>query len=76
MNGDWSADSKSVLMKSVAPGGTPVILSVNEAGKAEVVFQGHAGAAFEWMIQSPDGRYGILEMFTQGDNNAWMVENF
>jgi len=53
-----------------------VILAVNETGKAEVVFQGQAGAAFEWMIQSPDGRYGIVEMFIQGDNHAWMVENF
>ena len=63
-------------MKSLTPGRTAVILAVNEAGKADVVFQGQPGAAFEWMIQSPDGRYGILEMFSQGDNNAWMVENF
>ncbi|MGA7316310.1 MAG: protein kinase [Silvibacterium sp.] len=75
-NGDWSADGKSVLMKSLTPGGTAVVLAVNETGRAEVVFQGQAGAAFEWMIQSPDGRYGILEMFTQGDNNAWMIENY
>jgi len=76
MSGDWSADGKSVLTSGIATGGKPVILAVNEAGEAAVVFEGQANATFQWMIQSPDGRYGILEMPTQGDNNAWMVENY
>lgn len=31
---------------------------------------------FWWMIQSPDGRYGMLEAAVPGDDNAWMIENF
>jgi hypothetical protein len=54
--------------------GTPVILNVNEAGNAQVAFEGKTQLA--WMIQSPDGRHAILEVPTSGDNNAWMVENF
>jgi Tol biopolymer transport system component len=75
-NGDWSADGKSVFMQSVTSNDTPVILDVNEAGKAEVVLEGDANTSFWWMIQSPDGRYGILEAEVPGDNNAWMVKNF
>jgi DNA-binding winged helix-turn-helix (wHTH) protein len=74
--GDWSADSKSVFMPSVTPEFTPVILAIKEAGMAEVVLEGNANTNFAWMIQSPDGRYGILEMPIPGDNNAWMVDRF
>ena len=74
--GDWSADGKSVFMQSVTSKGTPVILDVNEAGKAEVVLEGDPNTTFWWMIQSPDGRHGILEAEVPGDNNAWMIENF
>jgi Tol biopolymer transport system component len=74
--GDWSADGKSVFMQSVTSKGTPVILDVNEAGKAEVVLEGDPNTMFWWMIQSPDGRHGILEAEVPGDNNAWMIENF
>jgi hypothetical protein len=63
-------------MQSVTSKDTPVIIEVNEAGKAEVVLEGDANTAFWWMIQSPDGRYGILEAEVPGDNNAWMVDNF
>jgi DNA-binding winged helix-turn-helix (wHTH) protein/Tol biopolymer transport system component len=75
-NGDWSADGKSVFMPSVTSRGTPVILDVNKAGKAEVVLEGGANIFFDFMIQSPDGRYGIVEESVPGDNNAWMVDNF
>jgi hypothetical protein len=74
--GDWSADGKSVFMKSATSKDTPIILEVNEAGKAEVVLEGDANTTFWWMIQSPDGRHGLLEAEIPGDNNAWMVENF
>jgi len=53
-----------------------VILALNGAGKAEVVIEGQVDSHFNFFIQSPDGRHGILEMPTPGDNNAWMVENF
>jgi Tol biopolymer transport system component len=75
-NGDWSADGKSIFVPSVTSKGTPVILEANEAGKAEVVLEGDANTAFWWMIQSPDGRYGMLVAEIPGDNNAWMVKNF
>ena len=61
LNGDWSADGKSVFMPSITSKDTPVILDVNEAGKAEVVLEGDANTIFWWFLQSPDGRYGMLE---------------
>ena len=75
-NVDWAADSARVFIRSITPAGAPVILALNEAGKAEVVIQGQVDSHFAFFIQSPDGRHGILEMPTAGDNNAWMVENF
>ncbi len=75
-NVDWSADGARVFIRSITPAGAPVILALNEAGKAEVVIEGQLGSNFAFFIQSPDGRHGILEMPTPGDNNAWMVENF
>jgi DNA-binding winged helix-turn-helix (wHTH) protein/Tol biopolymer transport system component len=75
-NVDWSSDSKGVFIRSVTPKGAPVILAFNEAGNVEVAIEGHADSYFSFFIQSPNGRYGILEMPTPGDNNAWMVENY
>ena len=75
-NVDWSADGKQLLIRSVTPTGAPVILALNGAGKAEVLIEGQVGSNFTFFIQSPDGRHGILEIPTPGDNNAWMVENF
>jgi Tol biopolymer transport system component len=76
LNGDWSADGKSVFMPSVSPEGRPVFLAVNEAGEAEVAFEGQPNATFDWMVPSPDGRYAILQQRIPGDNNAWMVDNY
>jgi DNA-binding winged helix-turn-helix (wHTH) protein/Tol biopolymer transport system component len=75
-NVDWSADGERLFVRSITPAGVPVILALNEAGKAEVVIEGRVGSHFAFFIESPDGRHGILEMPTPGDNNAWMVENF
>ncbi|MGA3048448.1 MAG: hypothetical protein ABSD67_17580 [Terracidiphilus sp.] len=75
-NIDWSADGASLFIRSVTPAGLPVILAFNGTGKAKVVIEGRAGSGFTFFIQSPDGRHGILEIPTPGDNNAWMVENF
>ncbi len=75
-NIDWSADGARVFIRSITPAGVPVILALNGAGKAEVVIEGQVNSNFAFFIQSPDGRHGILEMPTPGDNNAWMVENF
>jgi hypothetical protein len=75
-NGDWNADGSALLIPSATPTGTPVILEVNRAGKASVVLEGAASTSFGFMIQSPDGRHGILGAVVHGDNNAWMVDNF
>jgi DNA-binding winged helix-turn-helix (wHTH) protein/Tol biopolymer transport system component len=75
-NGDWNADGSGVLIPSVTPAGTQVILEVNRDGKASVVLEGAAHTPFEFMIQAPDGRHGILGAIVHGDNNAWMVDNF
>jgi hypothetical protein len=43
---------------------------------AEAVLEGDANTKYWWILQSPDGRYGMLEAELPGDNNAWMVKNF
>ena len=75
-NIDWAADGARVFVRSIKSAGVPVILALDGSGKAEVVIEGQAHSNFTFFIQSPDGRHGILEMPTPGDNNAWMVENF
>jgi DNA-binding winged helix-turn-helix (wHTH) protein/Tol biopolymer transport system component len=76
-NGDWSADGRSVYMTSFTSSRVPVILSVNEEGKAEVVLEGGPNTEFFWcLIQSPDGRHAMVEAQVVGDNNVWMVDNF
>jgi hypothetical protein len=52
------------------------MLEVDRAGKASVVLEGAANTAFMWMIPSPDGRFGILDVEVPGDNNVWMVDRF
>jgi DNA-binding winged helix-turn-helix (wHTH) protein/Tol biopolymer transport system component len=75
-NGDWNADGSALLIPSSTPAGTPVILEVNKAGIGSVVLEGAVHTPFEFMIQAPDGRHGILGAIVHGDNNAWMVDNF
>jgi DNA-binding winged helix-turn-helix (wHTH) protein/Tol biopolymer transport system component len=74
--GDWAANSQTVLMPSRAPSGLPVILEVDQAGKAKVVLRGSANIGFGPMIQSPDGRYAILLEYIPSDSNAWLVKDF
>jgi DNA-binding winged helix-turn-helix (wHTH) protein/Tol biopolymer transport system component len=76
MNGDWSADGKSLFMPSFTSKGVPVVLRVNEEGKAEVVLEDGANTGFWCLIQSPDGRHAIVGEVVAGDNNVWMVDNF
>jgi hypothetical protein len=75
-NGDWAANGQSVYMPSGTPKGIPVILEVDQAGKAKVVLEGSANTEFACMIQSPDGLSGLLMEFIPAENNAWMVDNF
>jgi Tol biopolymer transport system component len=73
---DWSADSQTVFMPSATPDGIPVVLEVDQTGKAHVALQGNANTSFSAMIQSPDGQYGLLMEVIPAENNAWMVDNF
>jgi hypothetical protein len=75
-NGDWTADGSGLLIPTVTPGGTPVILEVSKAGKTSVILEGAANTPFGFMLQAPDGRHGILGAGVPGDNNAWMADNF
>jgi hypothetical protein len=76
VNGDWGANSQTVFMPSHSPGGVPVILEVDQTGKAKVVLQGKPNTDFGWMIQSPDSRHAVVGESIPTDNNAWMIENF
>jgi Tol biopolymer transport system component len=75
-SGDWSADGKALWIPSITQNGTPVLLGVNRQGKASVVLEGSATMAFDYLIQAPDGRRGIIGAFVPGDDNAWMVDNY
>jgi hypothetical protein len=75
-NGDWSADSKGVLLQSVTSTGTPVILEADMAGEVSVVLKGAANTTFWAMVPFPDGHYGILDVEVPGDNNVWMIDKF
>lgn len=75
-NGDWNADGTGLLIPSISPTGTPVILEVSRVGKASVVMEGTANTPFEFMIEAPDGHHAILGAIVPGDNNAWMIDNF
>ena len=64
-------------MPSYTSSPVPVILKVNEEGKAEVVLEGGPNTEWFWcLIQSPDGRHAMVEAQVPGDNNVWMVDNF
>jgi DNA-binding winged helix-turn-helix (wHTH) protein/Tol biopolymer transport system component len=75
-NGDWNADGRGVLIQSVTPAGIPVMLEVDKTGKTSVVLEGATSTAFDWIVPSPDGHYGILSQEVPGDNNAWVVDDF
>jgi Tol biopolymer transport system component len=75
-NGDWTADGKGILVPSVTPAGTSVILEVDRTGKAAVVLEGTSGIAIDYVIHAPDGRRGIVEAVVPNDNNAWMIDAF
>jgi hypothetical protein len=73
--GDWSADGKSVYIPSFRSTGIPVVLNVNEEGKAEAVLEAGRNTEFWYLIQSPDGRHAIVEATVPGDNNVRTVDN-
>jgi DNA-binding winged helix-turn-helix (wHTH) protein/Tol biopolymer transport system component len=74
--GDWGTSGQTVFVASQAPNGVPVILEVDQTGKAKVVLQGSSNISFGFMIQSPDGRYGLVAEATPSDSNAWIVKDF
>jgi hypothetical protein len=74
--GDWAANRQTVLMASYAAKGLPVILEVDQTGKAKVVLRGSPSIDFGFMIQSPDTRYGLVAESIPSDSNAWIVKDF
>jgi DNA-binding winged helix-turn-helix (wHTH) protein/Tol biopolymer transport system component len=76
INGDWAANSQTVFMPSQTRDGVPVILEVDQTGKAKVVLQGRPNTEFGWMIQSPDSRHAVVGEYIPADNNAWMLNDF
>lgn len=75
-NGDWGANGQRVFMPSHTSTGIPVILEVDQSGKAKVVLQGRANIGFKAMIQSPDSRKALVVEEIPTDYNAWMVYDF
>jgi WD40 repeat protein len=74
--GDWGASGQTVFMPSQTPDGDPVILEVDQTGKAKVVLQGKPHTEFGWMIQSPDSRHAVVGEYIPTDNNAWILNDF
>ena len=76
INGDWGENGQTVFMPSHSPAGVPVILEVDQTGKAKVVLQGKPNSDFGWMIQSPDSRHAVVGEYIPIDNNAWILNDF
>jgi DNA-binding winged helix-turn-helix (wHTH) protein/Tol biopolymer transport system component len=74
-NLDWGANSQTVFMPSHSAAGDPVILEIDQIGKARVVLQGKPNIDFGWMVESPDSRHAIIGEFIPTDNNAWIVND-
>jgi hypothetical protein len=75
-NGDWAPNNETVLSPSRAPDGLPVILEIDQQGKAKVVLQGSRSIGFGFMIESPDARHALVLEVIPTDNNAWIVNDF
>jgi len=73
---DWGASGQTLFMPSFAPNGLPVILEVDQTGKAKVILTGSANTEFKFMIQSPDSRNALLLEGIPTGNNAWIVDDF
>jgi DNA-binding winged helix-turn-helix (wHTH) protein/Tol biopolymer transport system component len=76
INGDWGANSQTVFMPCETPDGVPVILEIDQTGKAKVVLQGKPNTDFDWMIQSPDSRHAVVGESIPTDNDAWILSDF
>ena len=76
VNGDWAANSRTLFMPSYTPSGLPVILEVDQTGKARVVLRGIPNTDMGYMIQSPDARSAVVAEFIPTDNNVWIVNDF
>jgi hypothetical protein len=73
--GDWGT-GQTIFIPSQTPAGVPVILEVDQTGKARVVLQGQPNNYLGWMIQSPDSRHAIVGEYIPTDHNAWIVSDF
>ena len=60
----WSADGRGVLIASVTPKGTSVILHVDLNGNARVVLESDPNVQLLWAIPSPDGRLVALNVIS------------
>jgi DNA-binding winged helix-turn-helix (wHTH) protein/Tol biopolymer transport system component len=74
--GDWAANNRTVFMPSYTPSGVPVVLEVDQTGKAKVVLLGSPNTDIGFMIQSPDARFGLLSEHIPAESNAWIVDDF
>ena len=75
-NGDWSADGKSLLIPSFTAVGEPVILQVDQTGKASIVLKEAGNSGFGFMVQAPDGKHALVGEEVPGDSNVWMIDRF
>jgi DNA-binding winged helix-turn-helix (wHTH) protein/Tol biopolymer transport system component len=76
INGDWGATGQTLFMPSQSPDGAPVILELDQNGKAKVVLQGKPNTDFGWMIPSPDSRHAVVGEYIPTDNDAWILTDF
>jgi Tol biopolymer transport system component len=79
---DWSPDGKGMYCGSVSAEGSlfvnaksAVLLYVDLAGNARVLWQRNGTAGELWGIPSPDGRYVAINADVSS-SNVWMVEGF
>src|SRR5277367_3831166 len=72
-HGDWRANCQAVFLPSRSPGGVPIILKVDQTGKAKVVLEGKRNVDLGWMIHSPGYAPPVVGKYILTDNNARIV---
>ncbi len=73
---NWSPDGKGMYCGSVSTQGNGVLLYVDLAGSAKVLWQRKGlSSGSVWGVSSPDGRY-IAILGGAANSNVWMLEGF
>jgi hypothetical protein len=70
-----SIENESTSAGVSRPNGERIVASRRLDGNAKVLLEGDQSAPFGYVVPSPDGKHGALDI-TTGESNVSMVENY